>query len=125
MAHCRARMASLEPGLAQRLLEPRLAQRLLALRPAHSRGHQCVTRYPKASDISSPPCLLRLLPAGANRRVGLAPTGKRRLVTAHTRLGHCTFYLVAARSMPFASTTAAVCGPARNCRIVLATFASL
>jgi len=47
-----------------------------------------VTRYPKASDISSPPCLLRLLPAGANRRVGLAPTGKRRLVTAHTHSGH-------------------------------------
>src|ERR1700720_2055606 len=66
----------------------RLAQRLLALRPAHSRGHQFVTRYPKASDISSPPCLLRLLPAGANRRVGLAPTGKRRLVTAHTLSGH-------------------------------------
>src|SRR5215472_10513404 len=40
-------------------------------------------RYPGASDISSPPCLLRLLPAGAKRRVGLAPTGKRRLVTAH------------------------------------------
>src|SRR6516164_10439389 len=39
-------------------------------------------RYPGASDISSPPCLLRLLPAEANRRVGLAPTGKRRLVTA-------------------------------------------
>src|SRR6185437_5199764 len=66
----------------------RLAQRLLALRPAHSRGHQFVTRYPKASDISSPPCLLRLLPAGANRRVGLAPTGKRRLVTAHADSGH-------------------------------------
>src|SRR6516162_5891144 len=33
-------------------------------------------RYPKASGISSPPCLLRLLPAGANRPVGLAPTGK-------------------------------------------------
>src|SRR6516162_6735945 len=65
----------------------RLARRALALRPAHSRGHQFVTRYPKASDISSPPCLLRLLPAGANRRVGLAPTGKRRLVTAHTRGG--------------------------------------
>jgi hypothetical protein len=61
----------------------KLAQRSLALRPAHSRGHQFVTRYPKASDISSPPCLLRLLPAGANRRVRLAPTGKRRLVTAH------------------------------------------
>src|SRR5215831_11595379 len=40
-------------------------------------------RYSKASAISSPPCLLRLLPAGANRRVGLAPTGKRRLFTAH------------------------------------------
>src|SRR5260221_9485170 len=42
-----------------------LAQRSLTLRPAHSRGHLFVTRYPKASDISSPPCLLRLLPAGA------------------------------------------------------------
>jgi hypothetical protein len=58
------------------------------LRPAHSRGHQFVTRYPKASDISPPPCLLRLLPAGANRRVGLAPTGKRRLVTAHPHTCH-------------------------------------
>src|SRR5258708_26824948 len=47
-----------------------------------ARSPYSVTRYPKASDISSPPCLLRLLPAGANRRVGLAPTGKRRLVTA-------------------------------------------
>src|SRR6516162_3243568 len=55
----------------------KLARRSLALRPAHSRGHQFVTRYPKASDISSPPCLLRLLPAGANRRVGLAPTARR------------------------------------------------
>ena len=36
----------------------------------------CRDRYPKASDISSPPCLLRSLPAGANRRVGRAPTGK-------------------------------------------------
>src|SRR6478672_7867971 len=66
----------------------RLARRSLALRPAHSRGHHFVTRYPKASDISSPPCLLRLLPAGANRRVGLAPTGKRRLVTAHPLSSH-------------------------------------
>src|SRR6516164_11843383 len=49
----------------------------------------------KASDISSPPCLLRLLPAGANRRVGLAPTGKRRLVTAHPQTGHCLSPVVA------------------------------
>src|SRR6266404_2231210 len=53
-----------------------------------ARSPYFVTRYPKASDISSPPCLLRLLPAGANRRVGLAPTGKRRLVTAHPHSGH-------------------------------------
>src|ERR1017187_3383304 len=33
----------------------RLARRSLALRPAHSRGHQFVTRIPKASAISSPP----------------------------------------------------------------------
>src|SRR6516225_9352029 len=33
----------------------RLARRSLALRPAHSRCHQFVTRFPKASAISSPP----------------------------------------------------------------------
>jgi len=39
----------------------------------HTRaGHQFVARYPKASDISSPPCLLRLLPAGA-----MSPGGPR------------------------------------------------
>jgi hypothetical protein len=43
----------------------RFAQRSLALRPAHSRSHQIRDRYPGASDISSPPCLPRLLPAGA------------------------------------------------------------
>src|SRR5262249_48591874 len=43
----------------------RLARRSLALRPAHSRCHQFVTRIPKASAISSTPQLLRLLPAGA------------------------------------------------------------
>src|SRR6202030_235751 len=39
----------------------RIAQRSLTLRPAHSRGHQNRDRYPKASDTSSPPCLLRSL----------------------------------------------------------------
>src|ERR1700745_1920815 len=43
----------------------RLARRSHALRPAHSRCHQFVTRIPKASAISSPPYLLLLLPAGA------------------------------------------------------------
>src|SRR5499425_3841064 len=45
-------------------------------------------RYPKASDISSPPCLLRLLPAGAVAGRGLHPLEKRRLVTAHVVSGH-------------------------------------
>ena len=66
----------------------RLAQRSLTLRPAHSHGHQIRDRYPKASDISSPPCLLRLLPAGAIAGRGLHPLEKRRLVTAHVDSGH-------------------------------------
>src|SRR5262249_16828339 len=66
----------------------RLARRSLALRPAHSRCHQFATRIPKASAISLPPHLLRLLPAGAVCRVGLAPTGNRRLSTAHANSRH-------------------------------------
>src|SRR5271167_634045 len=66
----------------------RIARRLLALRPAHSRGHQFRDCYPGASDISSPPCLPRLLPAGAVAGRGLHPLEKRRLVTAHVESGH-------------------------------------
>src|SRR5215471_9577810 len=62
----------------------RFARRSLALRPAHSRGHQFRDRYPGASDILSPTCLPRLLPAGANRRVGLAPTGKSAALSRRT-----------------------------------------
>ena len=43
----------------------------------------CRNRYPKASDTSSPPCLLRSLPAGAVAGWDLHPLEKRRLVTAH------------------------------------------
>src|SRR5437764_7485646 len=53
-----------------------------------ARSPYFVTRYPKASDISSPPCLLRLLPAGAVAGWDLHPREKRRLVTAHTPSGH-------------------------------------
>src|SRR5450631_3490351 len=42
-------------GSACALSFSRLARRSLALRPAHSRRHQFVTRYPKASAISLPP----------------------------------------------------------------------
>src|SRR4029077_13434227 len=65
----------------------RFARRLLTLRPAHSRSHQIRDRYPGASDISSPPCLPRLLPAGAFAGRGLHPLDKRRLVTAHVESG--------------------------------------
>ena len=65
----------------------RLAQRSLTLRPAHSHGY-LRDRHPGASNTSLPPCLPRLLPAGALSRVGLAPTRKRRLCTAHPRGGH-------------------------------------
>ena len=64
----------------------RLARRALALRPAHSRSH-LGDRYPRASDISSPPCLPRLLPAGAVAGWALHPLEKRRLVTAHVDCG--------------------------------------
>ena len=46
----------------------------------------CRDRYPKASDTSSPPCLLRSLPAGAVAGWGLHPLEKRRLVTAHVEM---------------------------------------
>src|SRR6516164_3167672 len=70
-------------GSACTLTFSRIARRLLTLRPAHSRGHQFRDRYPGASDISSPSCLPRLLPAGAVAGRGLHPLDKRRLVTAH------------------------------------------
>ena len=79
----------------------RFAQRLLALRPAHSRSHQSRDRYPGASDISSPPCLPRLLPAGAVAGRGLHPLEKRRLVTAHVVSGHSSMPDQTARSRRF------------------------
>ena len=62
-----------------------IAQPSLTLRPVRSHGHLC-DRHPGASDISSSPCLpgrFRL----EHRRVGLSPTRKCRLCTAHTLLG--------------------------------------
>src|SRR4051812_13730609 len=91
----------------------------------------CRDRYPKASDTSSPPCLLRSLPAGAVAGWGLHPLEKRRLVTAHVdgqpfsclrklfdrwlpracacRCGHVVFVI---RSEPSAiGSASASCGP--------------
>src|SRR6266481_3476491 len=52
-----------------------------------ARSPYVVTAIPKASDTSSPPCLLRSLPAGAVAGRGLHPLEKRRLVTAHVGSG--------------------------------------
>jgi hypothetical protein len=69
---------------------------------------------------------LRLLPAGADCRVGLAPTGKRRLFTAHTqcRPGHraqsgCVAVLVAHNCRPH-SGLASSCGNSPTCSQALA-----
>jgi len=58
------------------------------LRHAHSSGPPIRgPDYPKASDISSPPCLLRLL-RWSNRRVGLAPHCESAACPAHPLSSH-------------------------------------
>jgi hypothetical protein len=51
-------------------------------------------RYPEASDISSPPCLLRLLPAGAFAGSGLHPLDSGRLPR---RTGPATILICSSR----------------------------
>src|SRR5207302_7775773 len=51
-----------------------------------ARSPYFVTRYPKASDTSSPPCLLRLLPAGAVAGWGLHPLESAAFHGAHPML---------------------------------------
>ncbi len=62
----------------------RLAQRSLALRPAHSRGHLYVTCYTEGFSHFVTSMTAPVASGWSGCRVGLAPTGKRRLVTAHT-----------------------------------------
>jgi hypothetical protein len=67
-------------GSARALSFSRLARRSLALRPAHSRCHRISWHAsPKASTVSLPPQLLRLLPAGAVAGWGLHPQGSAAL----------------------------------------------
>src|SRR6202521_5163184 len=63
-----------------------LLRRSPRLRPAHLR-RPLRDGYPRASDISLPPCLPRLLPAGAVGRAGLAPAGNAPPFTAHGETG--------------------------------------
>src|SRR5260370_32246685 len=58
---------------------PRVAACTLARSPYF------VTRYPKASDISAHPCLLRLLPAGAVAAWGLHPLESAAFHGAHPK----------------------------------------
>ena len=71
-------------GSACALAFSRLSQRSLAFRPAHSRCHQLVACLPEGfrhfvTSMSAP-----VASGWSGCRVGLAPTGKRRLFTAHT-----------------------------------------
>ena len=62
----------------------RLARRSLALRPAHSRCHQFVARLPEGFSHFVTSMTAPVASGWSICRVGLAPTGKRRLITAHT-----------------------------------------
>ena len=74
-------------GLACTSSFSRLARRLLALRPAHSRSHLYVTSYTEGFSHFVTSMTAPVASGWSVRRVGLAPTGKRRLVTAHTLSG--------------------------------------
>src|SRR6202034_3196478 len=65
-----------------------LARRSLALRPAHSRRHLYVTSYTEGFSHFVTSMTAPVASGWSVRRVGLAPTGKRRLLTAHANSGH-------------------------------------
>ncbi len=54
----------------------RLARHSLALRPAHSRCHQCVTRYTEGFSHFVTSMTAPVASGWSDRRLGLAPTGK-------------------------------------------------
>src|ERR1700677_4880728 len=66
----------------------RLARRSLALRPAHSRRHLYVTRYTEGFSHFVTSMTAPVASGWSVRRVGLTPTGKRRLLTAHANSRH-------------------------------------
>ena len=77
-----------------------LARRSLALRPAHSRRHLYVTRYTEGFSHFVTSMTAPVASGWSVRRVGLAPTGKRRLLTAHANSGHSTKRVELVRSTP-------------------------
>jgi hypothetical protein len=76
----------------------RLARRSLALRPAHSRRHLYVTRYTEGFSHFVTSMTAPVASGWSVRRVGLSPTGKRRLLTAHANSGRSLTWVTALES---------------------------
>src|ERR1700741_2696447 len=69
------------------LLPAGLPAHSLALRPAHARRHLYVTGYTEGFSHFVSSMTAPVASGWSVRRVGLAPTGKRRLLTAHANSG--------------------------------------
>src|SRR5580700_1429276 len=72
----------------------------LALRPAHSRRHLYVTCYTEGFSHFVTSMTAPVASGWSVRRMGLAPTGKRRLLTAHANSGHSARLCVLTGSNP-------------------------
>src|ERR1700726_281360 len=109
ICHCRSETILLTPNSSCEACSAftRVAACTLARSPYF------VTRYPKASDISSPPCLLRLLPAGAVAGWDLHPMESaafsRRTPTAEVRPGRVTPSVLFFGARCAAASTVAAC----------------
>src|SRR5438445_3455849 len=80
-----------------------------------ARSPYFVTRYPKASDTSSPPCLLRLLPAGAVAGWGLHPLESAAL-SRRTPEAAIQLRIRNGSSCPLTDLAGRIKEPARMCR---------
>src|SRR6202020_2011940 len=93
----------------------RLARRSLALRPAHSRRHLYVTRYTEGFSHFVTSMTAPVASGWSVRRVGLAPTGKRRLVRAHANSGRSAMASPKGqptdRGDPLTASQKPICGP--------------
>src|SRR5271168_548880 len=94
LADARARLGAdvdrysfIEVDLHHKLLAG-LPAHSLALRPAHSHGHLYVTSYTEGFSHFVTSMTAPVASGWSVRRVGLAPTGKRRLGTAHANSGY-------------------------------------
>src|SRR5271169_3018246 len=94
----------------------RLARRSLALRPAHSRRHLYVTCYTEGFSHFDTSMTAPVASGWSVRRVGLAPTGKRRLLTAHANSGHSWTVWRSGQADPFTAVRGIVPRPRSRVR---------